>query len=182
MVTESWILEVRKLLAEIPIRPIATEGERHAALVPLFVENGQLWILLQRSSLNEAARGGAVFAQAPLTGDDPWQSAEEAAAEVGTDTSTVLKLGQLDDVETIQGEILTPCVGAVPAPATDSPATADLVRLPVVAARSPQLIEERQVAVGDHEAWFRIAHVGPAKLAGPEVDIVEDLLDRLFQG
>ena len=178
----SWVVEMRSRLATPPPMGLATEGVRQAALVPMFVDGGELWTVFQCTS--EVVPGAATLQLSPiLAGEEPWDAAERCAAAIGVDPAALLRLGMLDSVPDPSGDVLLPCVAAMPAPPRDEArrATAQ-VRLPLRAARAPSLLEERRVALRGVEAWVTVGHFGPVKLAGGELEIVELLLERLFRG
>jgi hypothetical protein len=181
----SWIVDVRERLATPPPVALATEGARHAVVVPLFVDGGELWLLLRGSSGDELVPGAATLPQSPIAaGEEPWPAAQRAAAAFGVDAA-VLPLGMLDHLPDPSGDVVVPCVAAVRAPARENgppAATTALVRLPLRAARSPSLLEERRAVVRGVETWVTVGHFGPVKLAGAEVEIVELLLERMFRG
>jgi hypothetical protein len=181
----SWILEVRERLASPPPQALATEGARLAKLVPLFVDAGELWLLLLGPTGEELLPGASTLPEAPVDrGEDPWLAAERCAARMALEPATLLRLGTLDQVPSPAGDVVTPCVAATPPPersGTARSAAPPLVRLPLRAARTPSLLEERLTVVRGVETWVVVAHVGPVKLAGAEVEIVGRLLERLFQ-
>jgi hypothetical protein len=181
----SWIVEVRARLASPPPATLATEGPKEVALVPLFVEGGELWLRLVGPTGDELVPGSSTLPSEPIAsgGEEPWHAAARAAARLGLDAASVLRLGVLDQVPSPVGDVVVPCVAAVPPPAPDEPpgAARPLVRLPLVAARAPHLLEERRALVRGVETWVTVAHFGPVKLAGAEVEIVGRLLERLYQ-
>jgi hypothetical protein len=178
----SWIVELRGRLAAPPPMGLATEGARQAALVPLFVDGGELWLVFQAAA-SGLVPGAASLPLSPiLPGEEAWDAAERCAATIGADPAALLRLGMLDSVPDPSGDVTLPCVAAVPTPPRDDARRAPaLVRLPLRAARAPSLLEERRVAVRGVETWVTIGHFGPVKLAGSEVEIVELLLERLFR-
>jgi hypothetical protein len=180
----SWIVELRERLATPPPVGLATEGARQAALVPLFVDGGELWLVFQAAA-NGHVPGAAALPVSPiLPGEEPWEAAERCAAAIAVDPASLLRLGLLDTMPDPSGDVTLPCVAAVPAPPRDggSRPAPPLVRLPLRAARAPSLLEERRVVIRGVETWVTVGHFGPVKLAGGEVEIVELLLERLFRG
>jgi hypothetical protein len=179
----SWFVSLRERLATPPPMGLATEGARQAALVPLFVDGGELWLVFQAAA-NAHVPGAASLPVSPIVhGEEPWDAAERGAAAIGAEPAALLRLGMLDSVPDPSGDVTLPCVAAVPAPPRDGgerPAPG-LVRLPLRAARAPSLLEERRVTIGGVETWVTVGHFGPVKLAGAEVEIVELLLERLFR-
>ena len=186
MTAMSWIVEVRERLAAPPPTALATEGARFARLVPLFVDGGELWLLLLGPNGEELVPGSATLPEAPVApGEEPWPAAESRVARLGLDaTAAPLRLGTLDSVPSLEGDVVIPCVVATPPPPPrdEAPRSPPLIRLPLRAARTPNLLEERPVVVRGVETWATVAHIGPVKLAGVEVEIVNLLLERLFQG
>ena len=183
MTQTSWIVEMRDRLATPPPMGLATEGARQAALVPLFVDGGELWVLLSRTD-RELVPGAASLQSSPiLPGEEPWQAADRCAPSIGADPATILRLGLLDAVPEPSGDVLIPCVAAVPAPKDGDgiQRAGTPIRLPLRAARVPSLLEERRVPVRGAEAWVTVGHFGPVKLYGAELEIVELLLERLFR-
>lgn len=105
------------------------------------------------------------------------------ASRLSLDPTTVLRLGTLDHVPSPLGDVIVPCVATVPPPAhDDAPRSSGpaLVRLPLRAACTPTLLEERPAVIRGVETWVTVAHFGPVKLAGVEVEAVGLLLERLF--
>ena len=183
MTPMSWIVDMRERLATPPPMGLATEGARQAALVPLFVDGGELWVLLSRTD-RELVPGSASLHSSPiLPGEEPWQAADRCAVSVGDDPAAILRLGMLDAVPEPSGDVVIPCVAAVPAPKDGDgiQRVGAVVRLPLRAARVPSLLEERLVPVRGAEVWVTLGHFGPVKLAGAELEIVELLLERLFR-
>jgi hypothetical protein len=177
----SWILEVRARLQAPPPTALPTEGAAQAALVPLYVENGELWLLLAGATGDELVPASATLPTAPIeTGADPWPAAERSASRLGVEPQSVLRLGLLDQLPSPLGDVVVPCVAAVPAPSADGAAAAPTSRLPLSAGRAPSLLEERRAVLRGLETWVTVAHFGPIKLAGVEVEILELLLERLF--
>jgi hypothetical protein len=161
---------------------LATEGPRQAALVPLFVDGGELWTVFQMGE--GPVPGAAVLPQSPiLAGEEPWDAAERCAAAIAVEKAGLLRLGMLDSVPDPSGDVVSPCIAAVPAPPhnEDARRRPALVRLPLRAARAPSLLEERRVPVRGVDTWVTVGHFGPVKLAGCELEIVELLLERLFR-
>jgi hypothetical protein len=181
----SWILDVRERLASPPPAALAAEGARLAKLVPLFVDAGELWLLLLGPTGKELLAGASTMPEAPVDrGEDPWVAAERGASRMALEPATLLRLGMLGQVSSPAGEAVIPCIAATPPPALSAGArsvTAPLVRLPLRAARTPSLLEERLMKVRGVETWVVVAHVGPVKLAGAEVEILGLLLERLFE-
>src|SRR3954454_199061 len=114
---QRWILAVRERLSSPPPRRLPASDTRPASvLVPLYVDAGELWtVLTKRADDLPSHRSQIAF---PGGGrelkEDPWGAAlREAQEEIGLDPKAVLKLGELDEVES-PGFRVIPCVGAIP--------------------------------------------------------------------
>lgn len=190
----SWIQELRTLLAAAPqLEPIVEGSERLALLVPLFVEAGGLWVLMeQRSTGGEALFSGAVVE----AGEDAWDAALRAGAEdAGLPAEAVLRLGELAPIELVgagddedddgEGGLAVPCVGAVPVAAARTAVDAgdnDVFQVPLQAFGNPTLVEEFLVEPESGEGpvrRMRAIHVGGRRIWGLGVFVMEDLLERL---
>jgi ADP-ribose pyrophosphatase YjhB (NUDIX family) len=209
---ESWITELRSRLADPPPRTLAAgspgadgggngsgrvparvgdgaASRRAAALVPLFVEAGNLWTLItERAQRLEGHLSPPAFPGALVEpGEDVWQAARRGARhEAGLDGRAALDAGRLDDVATPAGVVITPCVGAVPAALVKdrgTPAEAagvtEVVLLPLVALAQPTLLERRPVEAPGGRREITILHVGKRHIWGVTADVVLNLLARL---
>ncbi|HEX6201606.1 MAG TPA: NUDIX domain-containing protein [Thermoanaerobaculia bacterium] len=206
--TESWILEVRRRLAAAPPRAVAgdgggngrgagaaaeeaAEGPRAAALVPLFVDAGELWTLLTVRAAPRGRVAPMAFPGSVLTaGEDPWPAAVRGGEEeAGLAPEVVLDLGRLPPATTPAGVVIVPCVGAVPAPAVDkrtppraAAAVVEVVPLPLSALADPSLVEAQPVEIDGVAGELAIYHVGRHRLWGATARIAGSLLARLGLG
>lgn len=173
----SWILDVRRRLAAAPARePLVAGSDRHALLVPLFVDAGGLWVLLR-----EGAGGEAELPTGPVAdGEESWAAAVRTAAATGLPSEALLPLGDLEPLERPEGGLDLPCVGALPTPAGLATADGDgWFRLPLVALSAPTLVEEIEVEYAGVQRRMRAIHVGGRRLWGTAVFVLEDLIERL---
>lgn len=176
MTPMSWILEVRSRLAEPPPWRHGSAGSRLAAMVPLYVDSGELWALFTERVAEEGL--GVAFPAALLKSSETWEAALEAAhREAGLDPVRVLRLGELDEVELDDNRWITPCVGAVPPPLPSD--REELFGIPLTAFANPQLVEDRVVSVAGEEQVVRLYHVGRRQIWGASATILENLLERL---
>lgn len=182
----SWILEVRSRLANPPPRRLTPSDLRQAAvLVPLYVEAGELWtVLTKRTDTLPSHRGQIAFPGGGReTGEDFWAAAlRESEEEIGVDPRRVLKLGELDEMESSAGFRVLPCVGAVPVPFRAHPNEAEIAEvfsLPLSAFANPRLVEERTVEIDKQKRQIRIYHVGQRQIWGLTARILQNLLIRL---
>ncbi len=185
-VGHSWIVEVRERLATPPPRRLPPADSRQAAvLVPLYVDAGELWTVLTKRSgslphhKNQIAFPGG----GRETGEDPWAAAlREAREEVGLDPARVLKLGELDEAETLGGYRIVPCVGAVPWPFETQPnddEIAEIFSAPLLAFADYRVVEDQTVRIEGVERTIRIYHLGQRQVWGLTARILHNLMRRL---
>lgn len=185
-VRQSWILALRERLSSPPARRLPASDLRPASvLVPLYVDAGELWTLLTKRTDNlPSHRSQIVF---PGGGrelkEDPWAAAlRETQEEIGLDSKVVLKLGELDEVESPAGFRVIPCVGAIPHPYKVQPNEAEVAEvfaLPVAAFSNPKLVEEREVVINGQKRDLLIYHVGNRQIWGLTARILQNLLVRI---
>jgi 8-oxo-dGTP pyrophosphatase MutT (NUDIX family) len=183
---QSWILALRQRLASPAPRRLAASDLRQAAvLVPLYVVAGELWtVLTQRADDLPTHRGQIAF---PGGGrelkEDLWGAAlRESQEEIGLDPELVLRLGELDEVESPAGFRVIPCVGAIPGNSRFQPNAAEIAEvftLPLTAFANPRLVEERDVLLDGVRRSLRIYHVGNRQIWGLTARILQNLLVRL---
>jgi 8-oxo-dGTP pyrophosphatase MutT (NUDIX family) len=204
---QSWILEVRQRLVQPLPKPDADrpgdgdggDGDQPAekppgaaALVPLYVDAGQLWTLLtERVPPRPGLASSLAFPGAQvLEGEEPWEAARRGGRlEAGLDPQVLLELGALDPVTTPAGLTVLPCAAALPEAAVrkrEDPAedagVADVVPFPLRALAAPNLMENREVAVGGRVQELVIHHVGRHRYWGVTAAILAELLTRLGLG
>ena len=183
---QSWLASVRALLLAPPPRRLPPGEQRPASvLVPLYVQGGAHWTLLtKRADTLPTHRSQIAFPCGAMDlGEDPWGAAlREAEEEVGIESSKVLRLGQLDEVESPLGFRVVPCVGAVPYPYEARPNEAEIAEvfsLPLTAFANPRLVEDRTVRIDGVPRNLRIYHVGSRQIWGLTARILQNLLLRL---
>lgn len=187
---ESWMLALRDLLAAPPPRRLPPSEQRPSAvLVPLFVDAGQLWVLLTRRSDDlPQHRSQIAFPGGSLEpGETPWQAAlRESEEELGIDPAQVVPLGQLDEIGAeVSNFRIVPCVAAVPYPLTTTPnpdEVAEVFPVPLLAFLDPRLVEERTVRVDGRSRTLRMYHVGTRIVWGLTAQILGQLTSRLGLG
>ncbi|MEA2600533.1 MAG: hypothetical protein QOF89_1525 [Acidobacteriota bacterium] len=182
----SWILAMRERLASPPPRRLAASDLRQASvLVLLYVDAGELWtILIKRTDTLPSHRGQIAF---PGGGkelkEDAWGAAlRETQEEIGIDPKLVLRLGELDEVESPAGFRVIPCVGAVPNTYKVQPSAAEIAEvfsLPLSAFSNPKMVEERDVLINGAQRNLRIYHVGNRQIWGLTARILQNLMIRL---
>ena len=182
----TWLAAARERLAAPPPRRLPPSDKRPASvLVPLHVDSGELWTLLtKRTDTLPTHRSQIAFPGGALDlGEDSWRAAlREAQEEVGIDAGKVLRLGQLDEVESPVGFRVVPCVGAVPFPYEARPNEAEIAEvfsLPLTAFANPRLVEDRTVRIDGVPRNLRIYHVANRQIWGLTARILQNLLERL---
>lgn len=182
----SWIAEIRDRLTQPPPRrDPPDESESGAVLVPLYVDAGNLWVLLTRRTDDVEELGSQVsfpVAEREM-GQEFWDAAvRECEPTLGLDHRTLLQLGELDQVRAPGGVELVPCVAAVPWPFETEPerdAITEVVNLPLTAIANPRLVETRAVEIDDVPREITIYHVGRHRIWGVTAKILRNLLRRL---
>jgi 8-oxo-dGTP pyrophosphatase MutT (NUDIX family) len=186
---QSWILSVRERLGSPPARRLQPSRGRDvrpaAVLVPLYVDAGELWtVLTKRTDTLPSHRGQIAFpGGACEIGEDAWGAAlREAQEEVGIEPAKVLRLGELDEVESPASFRVVPCVGAIPFPYEARPNEAEIAEvfsLPLTAFANPRMVEEREVVLDGRHRHIRIYHVGSRQVWGLTARVLQNLLVRL---
>jgi 8-oxo-dGTP pyrophosphatase MutT (NUDIX family) len=182
----SWILDLRQRLSSPPPQRLqASEARSAAVLVPLYVDAGQLWtVLTKRSETLPHHRGQIAFPGGTNeVGEDAWQTAlRETEEEIGIESRKVLKLGELDEMETPTGFRIVPCVGVVPAgiePVVNEEEIAEVFRVPLLAFADVRMAEDRAVTFDGVERMIRIYHVAGRQVWGLTARIIQSLMWRL---
>lgn len=184
---QTWVHELRGHLETPAPRRLPEEapGRPAAVLVPMFVEAGQLWVLLTRraeSLSNHAGQisfpGGGREAE-----ENAWQTAlRETEEEIGLPAHRVLQLGRLDEVYAeVSDYRIVPCVGAVPQPLEPvlNGEVEEVLRVPLLAFADVKVVEDRIVQWRGEDRQIRIYHVGRHPVWGLTARIVQNLLQRL---
>lgn len=182
----SWIIALRERLASPPPRRLAASDVRQASvLVPLYVDAGELWtVLIVRTDNLPSHRSQIAF---PGGGkelkEDAWGAAlRETQEEIGLDPKKVLRLGELDEVESPAGFRVIPCVGAIPFPYTverNAAEIAEIFSLPLSSFSNPRLVEEQDVVINGLPRQLRIYHIGNRRIWGLTARILQNLMIRL---
>jgi 8-oxo-dGTP pyrophosphatase MutT (NUDIX family) len=121
-----------------------------AVLVPLFVRNGNVHVLLtRRSDEVEHHKGEISFPGGKLDPEDPdllHCALRETSEEIGLEPDRVRITGELDDFYTVAtGYIVTPFVGVIPHPYDFRPSAreiAELLNVPLEVFFDPKLRSE----------------------------------------
>ena len=186
-----WLEEVERFLAATPVRrkPAGNGFIASAVLVPLYVAAGELWVLLTRrtDSLPQHA-GQYAFPGGVRTETDEDEVAtalREAHEELGIEPSLVVVLGQLSDVWTPTGFLISPVVGAIAHPLTVRPASAEVeavVQVPFSYLANPEVVEEQELEIAGEKVISPVFHYRTHRIWGATARILADLIGRLTGG
>ena len=186
-----WLEEVERLLRAVPARRKSESDGLVAAavLVPLYVAAGQLWVLLTRRTDSLPQHGGQLaFPGGVREEGDENEGAtalREAHEELGLDPSHVVVLGQLNDVWTPSGFLISPVVGAIPYPLRVRPASEEveaIVQVPFGYLAKPEVVEEEGLEVAGERVASPIYHYRSHRIWGATARILADLICRLTGG
>jgi 8-oxo-dGTP pyrophosphatase MutT (NUDIX family) len=186
-----WLEEVQRLLAAVPVRRKAESNGLvvAAVMVPLYVAAGQLWVLLTQRTDSLPQHGGQVAFPGGVReeGDENEVATalREAHEELGIDPSHVVVLGQLNDVWTPSGFLISPVVGAIPYPLMVRPASEEVeavVQVPFSYLAKPEVVEEEELEIAGERLASPIYHYGSHRIWGATARILADLIGRLTGG
>jgi 8-oxo-dGTP pyrophosphatase MutT (NUDIX family) len=165
--------------------PEPMEGQRRAAvLVPLYVRDGGLKVLLtRRTETVEHHRGQISFPGGVEEESDETAFAtavRETEEELGIAPGDVQLLGALTPLATVTDFFVEPFVGAIPYPHVLKPAEAEIaevIEAPLVALLDPRALEERVLPGREEPTLFY--HYGPHVIWGATARMLKELLDAL---
>jgi 8-oxo-dGTP pyrophosphatase MutT (NUDIX family) len=182
----SWIDQLRaRLESRERLVPEPAQGERRAAvLVPLFVRDGGLWILLtRRTETLEHHRGQISFPGGAEEAEDEslYQTAvRESEEEIGLLPSDVRYLGALSPLTTVTEFYVEPFVAAIPFPYPFRPQEseiAELIEVPIAKLLDPRALERRLLPGREQPTLFY--HHGRHVIWGATARMVKELLDAI---
>jgi 8-oxo-dGTP pyrophosphatase MutT (NUDIX family) len=186
-----WLEEVQRLLAAVPVRR-KTESNGlvvAAVMVPLYVAAGQLWVLLTQRTDSLPQHGGQVAFPGGVReeGDENEvvTALRETHEELGIDPSHVVVLGQLNDVWTPSGFLISPAVGAIPYPLMVRPASDEveaIVQVPLSYMAKSEVVEEQELEIAGERVASPIYHYRSHRIWGATARILADLIVRLTGG
>ena len=159
---------------------------RAAVLMPLFVKEGALHLLLtKRTDSVEHHKGQIAFPGGVCEEDDEDVCAtalRETFEEVGIASEKVLVLGRLDERLTVTGFRVTPYVGVIPWPIELRPHDAEIagmLEVPLSALLDPRRREERTVTWEGTTRKVLYYHWGEAPIWGATARMIEELIEIL---
>src|ERR1700681_2976582 len=181
-----WIEEVRERLARraLPEAFDETDLKRAAVLLPLFVRNGMLWILLtRRTETVEHHRGQISFPGGAEEPDDRslFETAlRESEEEIGLKRQDAIPLGSLSPMRTVTKFYVEPFVAAIPQPYVFRPQEAEIAEIieaPVAALMDPAILETKPFPGRPEPVLFY--HYGAHTIWGATARMLAELLDAL---
>lgn len=184
----SWLEEVEKLLQGAPVQRVgATDGLTHSAvLVPLYVAHGELWVLLTRRSDSLPHHAGQIAfpggACEDGDADEVATALRETEEEVGIPVDKVVVLGQLDDLATPTGFVISPVVGAITFPFEAHPAAGEVeavLPVPFSFLANPEMIEQQVFEYRGRQVVSPVYHYRGQRVWGATAKIIADLVQRL---
>ncbi len=164
---------------------VAAEGQRRAGvLVPLYVRDGALWVLLTRRTESvERHRGQIAFPGGGEEEEDEtlYRTAlRETEEEVGVAPEDVRYLGALSALTTVTDYYIEPYVGAIPHPypfRIQESEIAGLVEVPLPALLDPKALETRPFPGREEPVLFY--HYGEQVIWGATARMLKELLDAM---
>jgi 8-oxo-dGTP pyrophosphatase MutT (NUDIX family) len=181
-----WIEEVRERLARraLPEALDETDLKRAAVLLPLFVRNGTLWILLtRRTETVEHHRGQISFPGGAEEADDRSlleTALRESEEEIGLKRQDAIPLGSLSPMRTVTSFYVEPFVAAIPQPYVFRPQEseiAEIIEAPLPALADPAILETKPYPGRPEPVLFY--HYGRHTIWGATARMLADLLDAL---
>ena len=181
-----WMEEVASRLEaraqEHPEPP--AEQRRAAVLVPLFVRDGALRIVLtRRTETLEHHKGQISFpgGAEEETDESAFATAvRETEEELGIPAQDIRLLGTLSPLATVSDFFVEPFVGAIPYPHVLRPAEAEIAEVidaPVAALLDPKILERRLLPGREEPTLF--FHYGKHVIWGATARMLKELLDAL---
>jgi 8-oxo-dGTP pyrophosphatase MutT (NUDIX family) len=160
------------------------EQRRAAVLVPLFVRDGALRVILtRRTETLEHHKGQISF---PGGAEDEADESAFATAvreteeELGIPAGDIRLLGTLSPLATVSDFFVEPFVGAVPYPHVLRPAEAEIAEVidaPIAALLDPKILERRVLPGREEPTLF--FHYGKHVIWGATARMLKELLDAL---
>jgi 8-oxo-dGTP pyrophosphatase MutT (NUDIX family) len=181
-----WMAEVRGRLDRDRPSTVVEPGEntRSAVLVPLFVRDGQLWVLFtRRTETVEHHRGQISFpggAQEPDDSDLSETALRESEEEIGLARSDAILLGALTPIVTVTHFYVESFVAAIPQPYVFRPQTseiAEVLEVPIRSLLDPRILETKSFPGREEPVLFY--HYGETVIWGATARMLAELLEAL---
>lgn len=158
--------------------------KRAAVLLPLFVRNGMLWILLtRRTETVEHHRGQISFPGGAEEPDDRslFETAlRESEEEIGLKRQDAIPLGSLSPMKTVTSFYVEPFVAAIPQPYVFRPQEseiAEIIEAPLPDLADPNILEKKPYPGRPEPVLFY--HYGRHTIWGATARMLAELLEAL---
>lgn len=183
-----WLEDVARLLAARSVRRIAPTPEFQPAsvLVPLYAADRELWMVVTRRSADLPHHAGQYSFPGGVREDGDENGVatalREAHEEIGIDPAKVLVLGELDDVPTPTGFVITPVVGAIPFPTefTLQPDEVEaVVPVPFSFVANPAFVEYEERQFRGIKVTLPVYGYRGHRIWGATARIIADLVGRI---
>jgi len=182
-----WMEEVRARLEARSRAEAARVPEglpRAGVLVPLFVRDGKLWVLLTRRAESVEHHPGQISfpGGAEEDGDEDLSATalRETEEELGIAPADVIPLGSLSPIVTVTNFYVEPFVAAAPQPYVWRPAEAEIaevIEAPLATLMDPAILEQRTIP--GREGTLLFYHFGEHVIWGATAKILAELLEAL---
>lgn len=177
----------RRLEAYVPSRLSEPGLVQAGVLVPLYVEAGEVYVLLTRRTEHVATHKGQISfpggAVEPQDRDAMDAALREAYEELGIRPEDVEILGSLDDVTTrVSGFLIRPYVGRIPHPYPLRPAPeeiAEVLGIPLRFFLDDRNLRVELVGEGTSRRALQFYDYGPHTVWGATARVIRNLVEIL---
>ncbi len=177
----------RRLRAYTPRRLPESGLVLAGVLVPLYVDAGEVYVLLTRRTEHVATHKGQISfpggAVEPQDRDAQEAALREAHEELGIRPEDVEVLGPLDDVSTVvSGFLIRPYVGRIPYPYPFRPAPeeiAEVLGIPLRFFRDERNLRVEWVGEGSSRRPLHFYDYGPHTVWGATARVIQRLVEVL---
>jgi hypothetical protein len=181
-----WLADIEARLCAAPVRRLIVPGDaaRESMLVPLYVNAGQLWLVLVREAgrgTGELALPGGPVIEADH--DEVETAVRAGAAALGIAPHVVLVVGQLDQQQGVDGSLVSPVVAALPFPLKLMPAAGveAIASVPLMVLARPRAVEALDAIGRDGQPTIgSVLHYPGFRLSDVSAAVVTDLLGRVI--
>ncbi len=172
---QSWMTELAGRIASLQDQNGASSEPLFEAIVPLFVDAKELWVLFDegRSELSDVALFSTRRSESGGTPD----LRAEVATRLQLDSRTFLILGDLPSVTSAEGPLIRVEVIAIPNTFhfEIEENAQRMHRIPFKALGQPRLVEEREGLQEGKTVRYEVQFVGNLPLWGATLEVVQHL-------
>jgi len=195
---DDLIQRIKEILSQREIKRVSIEAGylaqppslvRAAVLLPLFCKDGLYHILFTRRTDRVKRHKGEISFPGGIydtsDGDLEATALREAHEEVGIKPQDIELLGELDEVMTLTGFIVSPFVGLIPYPypfVLSPEEIAEIIILPLFAFLKEEVLSEEDWTYQDKTATVYTYHCGRHIIWGATAKILRQFLDLITAG